>query len=215
MRSLSETDLAKKLWDYLNYRTPLIKSDAIIVLCSHDIRIAAYAAKLFHDGWAPTLVFTGGLSRFTSKIYKNSEAEAFAEVAQSMGVPNSSIIIETQSTNTQENLEFTMSQLKKLGHVPSTAILVQKPNMLRRVYATAKKLFPEIEFTVTSHEIEFNDAPHNYVSKDILIHELVGDIQRIKIYAERGFINAQEMDPDIWEAFSALVDKGYAGNLVK
>lgn len=209
------TALAKKIWDYCSHRTPLVKSDAIIVLCSHDIRIAEHAARLHLEGWAPLLVFSGGLSKFTSRIYKKSEAETFADVARALGVPAEAIILEKNSTNTQENLELTMSLMAQMGKAPKRAILVQKPNMLRRVYATAAKLFPDLKFATSSHEISFEEAPHEHVSQEMLIHELAGDIQRIKVYVEKGFIVPQEIDAEAWRAFEKLVELGFTKNLVK
>jgi uncharacterized SAM-binding protein YcdF (DUF218 family) len=207
--------LAKKIWDYCNFRTELSPADAIVVLCSHDIRIAEYASHLYHQGLAPWLVFSGGLSPFTAKIYVKSEAEEFGKVAESLKVPKASLLFETQSKNTQENLELAMMLLRKEGIEAKRVILVQKPNMLRRVYATATKLFPEIQFLISSHEIEFEDAPHEYISKEMLIHELTGDLQRIKLYAEKGFISPQEIDPSVWDAFERLKQMGYTGNLVR
>jgi uncharacterized SAM-binding protein YcdF (DUF218 family) len=206
--------LAQKIWNFCKLTTPVSKADAVVVLCSHDIRIAKYASDLFHQGLAPLLIFSGGLNGFTSKIYSTSEAEAFAKVALSEKVPASSILVETRSTNTQENLEFTMSLLQNSGRHLSSAILVQMPSMLRRVYATATKLFPEISFSVTSHDISFEDAPHPFLSKEMLIHQLVGDLQRLRVYADRGFIAPQDIDPTAWDAFLTLKDLGYVGNLV-
>lgn len=215
MRPSEIDSLALKIWDFCNFRTPLVRSDAIFVLCSHDIRIAKFAADLYFEGWAPYLVFSGGLSPFTSKIYDSTEAETFGQVARKLGVPASALILETQSRNTQENLEMTMRLMRSRDVSLRSAILVQKPNMLRRVYATATKLFPDIHFSVTSHDIGYAQASHEHISKETFVHELTGDLQRLKVYAERGFIVPQEMDPDAWGAFERLVEAGYRGNLVK
>ena len=72
-------DLALKIWEYNFLQQPLEKSDCILVLCSHDLRMADFAAKLFLQNWAPYLAFSGGLSGFTAKIFDRSEAEVFAE----------------------------------------------------------------------------------------------------------------------------------------
>jgi uncharacterized SAM-binding protein YcdF (DUF218 family) len=205
--------LAQQIWDYCNFRTPLVRSDGILVLCSHDIRIAEYAAKIFLEGWAPKLIFSGGLSPFTSKIYSSSEAEAFREIAIAERVPAQSIFIEDKSTNTQENLEFSFKLLNEKQSTPSKIILVQKPNMLRRVFATATKLFPDIEFSVSSHDIAFQDAPHRHLSKEMLIHELVGDLQRLITYADKGFINPQNIPLSVYKAYMDLKALGYTGNL--
>jgi len=52
--------LAKIIWDYHHIGHKLEKADCILVLGSSDIRIAEYGAKLFFDGWAPLIIFSGG-----------------------------------------------------------------------------------------------------------------------------------------------------------
>lgn len=52
---------AKILWDYLKLNQPLQKSDCILAMGSHDLRVAEYAASLVVEGWAPLLVCSGGL----------------------------------------------------------------------------------------------------------------------------------------------------------
>jgi len=215
MDDLKVNAFARQIWNYCNIQMPLIKSDAIVVLCSHDIRIAEFASKLFLEGWAPYLIFSGGISSFTSRIYSTSEAEVFREIAIANNIPPEAIIIETNSTNTQENLEFTWNIFEQRKLQPSKVILVQTPNMLRRAYATATHLFPDVEFFTTSHKISFEEAPHSYLSKEMLIHELVGDLQRISIYADRGFIKPQVIDPSVFNAYHELKNSGYKGNLIK
>ena len=42
--------LAEKLWDYHQMKHQLAPADAILVLCSHDERVAERGAQLFLDG---------------------------------------------------------------------------------------------------------------------------------------------------------------------
>ena len=48
--------LAQVLWDYHQLRHTLVASDAIMVLCSHDLRVAERGAELFLAGWSPLLL---------------------------------------------------------------------------------------------------------------------------------------------------------------
>lgn len=95
---------AKTIWDYHRLNHLIEKSDCIIVLGSHDIRVAERGAQLFLDGWAPLLLFSGGLGNFTKNIWNETEADKFAKIASSMGVPSGKILIEDKSTNTGENI---------------------------------------------------------------------------------------------------------------
>ena len=55
--------LARKIWNYHHVNHKLQKADAIFVLCSHDLRVADYSAKLFFNNFAPILIFSGGIAR--------------------------------------------------------------------------------------------------------------------------------------------------------
>ena len=52
------------------------------------------------------------------------------------------------------------------------------------------------------------------LSADDVVSIMVGDLQRVRIYPEKGFQIAQEIPPDVWAAFEALVDAGYDRHLV-
>ena len=44
---------------------------------------------------------------------------------------------------------------------------------------------------------------------------MVGDLQRIKLYAEKGFQVYQEIPEAVWQAYEALVALGFTSQLVK
>ena len=99
--------LAERVWRYHHMDHELQKSDIILVLCSHDTTVAERGAQLFLDGWAPLLVFSGGLGAITRRLWSDPEADRFARIAIEMGVPEDRILIENRSTNTGENVAFT------------------------------------------------------------------------------------------------------------
>jgi uncharacterized SAM-binding protein YcdF (DUF218 family) len=207
--------LAKIIWDYLYLGQKLEKADAIFALGSHDLRVPEYAAKLFLDGWAPLLIFSGKEGRLTSKLWNKSEAEMFADVAMKAGVPAEKIIIEKEATNTGENILFTKKLLEERGLDIQKFILVQKPFMERRAYATFKKRWPEKDFIVASPPITFEEAPDEVKPKEVLINILVGDLQRIKIYPKKGYQIPQDIPPEVWDAYEKLIALGYTHHLVE
>ena len=154
--------LAKILWDYMHMHHELEKADAIFVLGSSDTRIAEYAAELYLEGWAPLIIFSGdtGMWGKSRELWGMSEAEKFASVARDMGVPESALLLEDKSTNTGENIQFTRVLLEKKNLHPKKFILVQKPYMERRTYATFMKQWPGMECLVTSPPISFEDYPN-------------------------------------------------------
>jgi len=207
--------LAKKLWDYHHMGHQPVPSDCILALGSHDTRVAEAAAQLYLEGLAPLLIFSGGLGNLTLGVWDEPEADKFAAIAIKMGVPEKDIIIENQSTNTGENIIFTQQALKERGLAPKTFIVVQKPYMERRSYATFKKRWPEKEFVVASPQIPFEEYPTEEISMEDVIHIMAGDLQRIKLYPEKGFQIYQEIPEDVWEAWEELVRRGYTGNLIE
>ncbi len=209
-----DNQLAKIIWDYQLMHHQLQKADLILALGSHDVRVAEYAAKLYLAGWAPLLMFSGGRGRLTEK-WQKPEAEIFAEAAIKMGVPEDKILIEDQSTNTGENITFTKNILDTRGLNPKKIILVQKPYMERRSYATFKKQLPDIDIVVTSPQIPFEKYDLEDRPKDQKIHVLVGDMQRIKIYGDKGFMIPQDIPKEVWDAYEELVKRGYTIQLVK
>jgi len=207
--------LAKKIWDYHRLNQKPEKSDCILVLGSHDLRVAARGAELFLAGYAPLIVFSGGLGHLTKGLWSKAEADKFAAIALKMGVPKESMLLENRSTNTGENILFTKKLLAEKGIAPKRILLVQKPYMERRTYATFKKLWPEQEFLVTSPQLSFEDYPSSKIPEDFFIGVMVGDLQRIKKYSEKGFQIAQEIPADIWQAYEQLVAAGYTEHLIR
>jgi uncharacterized SAM-binding protein YcdF (DUF218 family) len=201
---------ARLIWEYHLMHHELEKSGCILVLGSHDTRVAERGAQLFLEGWAPLLIMSGGLGRLTKNSWTEAEADCFARIAQNMGVPAEAILIENRSTNTGENILFTRALLEHHQIDPADFILVQKPYMERRSFATFKKCWPEKEVRVTSPQISFDDYPAGEMTLEKMIGIMVGDLQRIKIYPEKGFQIEQHIPEDVWKAFEFLVAAGYS-----
>lgn len=208
------TALAKKLWDYHHTNQVPEKSDCILALGSHDLRVAERAAELYLDGFAPLLIMSGGLGNFTKDMWTEKEADKFAAIAIQKGVPENAILIENKSTNTGENILFTQKLLEEKGMYPQSFIVVQKPYMERRSYATFKKHWPDRSLIVTSPQISFKEYPTQEISMEKVINIMVGDLQRIKIYPEKGFQIYQEIPPEVWNAFEKLVALGFGKHLI-
>ena len=211
--------LVQTLWNYHQLNHELTRSDAIMVLCSHDLRVADRAAELFHERWAPLLIFSGGLGAITSRFWTSPEAELFAARAVDMGVDPKSIVVENRSSNTGENVLFTRRLLAERGLDPHTFILVQKPYMERRAYATFRKVWPEKSVVVTSPRTSLDaylsDYTNQALSVDDVISIMVGDLQRIRVYPERGFQIDQDIPDEVWHAYEELVKAGYDRHLLR
>ena len=207
------------LWNYHRLGHELRRSDAILVLCSHDRLVAERGAELWLANWAPLLIFSGGLGAVTSRFWTEPEADQFARIAMDMGVPRDAILIENRSTNTGENVLFTRRMLEERGLDPHSFIVVQKPYMERRSYATFKKVWPDKTPVVTSPQLSLDEylgrVAEGPLSAEETIAIMVGDLQRIRLYPEKGFQIPQEIPDDVWSAYETLVAAGYDKYLVR
>ncbi|MBX3255093.1 MAG: YdcF family protein [Chitinophagaceae bacterium] len=207
--------LAKELWDYHHMNHELKRSDCILALGSHDVRVAARAADLYLQGFAPLIVFSGGLGNLTSDIWTVPEADQFAAIAIQKGVPEKDILIENQSTNTGENITFSQRLLKESGLDPQTFIVVQKPYMERRSFATFKKHWPDKELLVTSPQYSFEAYPTKDITLEKVINIMVGDLQRIRIYPAKGFQIPMDIPASVWQAYEKLIAAGFDKHLAR
>ncbi|EQA36638.1 hypothetical protein LEP1GSC047_3227 [Leptospira inadai serovar Lyme str. 10] len=103
-------------------------ADAIVVLGGAIDNLALYgdrpqlgsaaermtdAVILYREHKAPKIVFTGGSGHLLFQARKESEA---AEIfLNSLGVPKSALVLESESRNTKENAEFTAEIFRKRG----------------------------------------------------------------------------------------------------
>ena len=207
--------LAKQLWDYHHMDHQLAKADCILALGSHDLRVADRAAELYLEGWAPLVIMSGGLGNFTQEMWTEKEADKFAAIAIQKGVPADTILIENQSTNTGENIMYTQQLLKGKGLELQHFIVVQKPYMERRSYATFKKHWPDKDMLVTSPQIPFEEYANEEIPLEKVINIMAGDLQRIKLYPAKGFQIHQEIPLQVWDAYERLVALGFDQHLMK
>ncbi len=207
------------LWDYLSLHQQPRKADLIVGFGCYDDNVARRAAQLYHQGYAPKILFTGGVGRNTRDLFTRTEAESFAAVAMDCGIPQEAILLENRSANTKENIEFTRALLEEKG-VPHSRILgVHKPYMERRIYAAMVVYWPELDFSVTSFQQTLKEAlaesARQGMKEKDTICTIVGDFQRIELYARKGYQLPQYIPPEAWDAFHALVKMGFDTQLAK
>ena len=207
------------IWDYLRLGEEPCKADCIVGFGNFNVNIARRAAELYHQGWAEKILFTGGLGRNTLGMLPEPEAVRFAKVAMGCGVPEKDIILEDKSTNTAENILFTHELLKKLGMPHSHLLGVHQPFMERRIKAAFGVYWPGVKFTVTSPQVTIPEyleaAKVQGVTERASIEVIVGDFQRMELYAQKGWQLPQEIPEEAWDAFHQLVALGYDGQLAK
>ena len=207
------------IWNYLCLNQTPQQSDVIVGFGNFNTDIARRAAQLYHQGYAPKILFTGGLGRNTEGLLPEPEALRFAKVAMACGVPEEDILLEDKSANTKENIEFTR-QLLEEQEIPHSRILgVHQPFMERRITAAMGVYWPEREFSVTSPQVSIPEylqrAKEQGISENASISVIVGDFQRMDLYAKLGYQLPQHIPEEAWQAFHQLVAMGYDKQLAK
>ena len=207
------------IWDFLCLNREPCKADVIVGFGNFNTDIARRAAELYHQGLAPKILFTGGLGRNTEGLLPEPEAVRFAKVAMACGVPEADIILEDKSKNTADNIVFTRELLEKRGIKHDHILGVHQPFMERRIKAAMGVYWPELHFSVTSPQVTIPEylarAKEQGVSENASISVIVGDFQRMELYAQKGWQLPQEIPAECWEAFHELVAMGYDKQLAK
>jgi uncharacterized SAM-binding protein YcdF (DUF218 family) len=206
---------AQAIWDYHQVHHPARPCSAGIGLGSHDLGVAALAADLYRAGLFPMLVFTGANSPTTSARFPRGEAVHFAEHATSLGVPASAIVVEPEAANTGQNIAFSRRALAAAGIAVSSVMLISKPYMERRAYATARKTWPEVETVCASERLSLDDYLKVIGDDKLVIDMLAGDLQRVIEYPALGFAIPQDVPPQVMDAYQRLTARGYDSRLLK
>ncbi|QIL86379.1 YdcF family protein [Vibrio sp. HDW18] len=195
------------LWHYLQLHQPIEPADVIVVLGSNDLRVAEHAAKLYHQGLAPCLLFSGGYGRFTQGVFSEPEAQLFAAIAKDAGVPAHAILLETQSTNSGENIRFSHQLLVERSQPAKRILLLHKPYMERRAYATFMQQWPDPvdSVQVSSSAASFFDYLTHELTSDVVLSTMLEDFERIRDYPALGFQIEQPISPQVMQAYQALL----------
>ena len=205
---------AKLIWDYHQMHHETRPADAAIGLGSHDLGVAAFSAELYRAGLFPHLVFTGGNSPTTAKVFPRGEAVHFREHAIELGVPASAILLEPNAGNTGQNIALSRAVLAAAGITPKTVLLVSKPYMERRSFATARKLWPEVEIVCASEPLTFDGYLKSIGDEKLVLDMLVGDLQRVIEYPKLGFAIEQDVPEDVHAAYESLLADGFDSRLL-
>ncbi|UWE12960.1 YdcF family protein [Actinacidiphila bryophytorum] len=205
---------ARTVWDYLLMGHEPRACSAAIGLGSHDLGVATRTAELYGAGLFPVVVFSGGNSPTTLARFPRGEAVHYREHALALGVPDQAILLEPDSANTGENITFSRRVLAAAGVMPESVLLVSKPYMERRSFATAGKLWPRVEFVCASERVEFDAYVKGIGDEKMVIDMVVGDLQRVIEYPKLGFALEQDVPQAVAAAYASLVRDGFTSRLI-
>jgi uncharacterized SAM-binding protein YcdF (DUF218 family) len=210
-------DLARIIWDYHQLPQEPHHADAIVALGTNDLRVATFAASLYRRGLAPLLIFSGGIAHQGDLLatgWTRPEAEVFAAAAMAEGVPAGHILLESRALNTAENIRFTRALLLDRGLRATRLLFVCKPFMQRRVRATLAVEWPEMAVSVVSQAMTLEEYFTPKLPPEKIIPILLGDLQRLWIYASKGWSAPQDFPAGVLDAYRELVRLGFTQHLL-
>lgn len=189
---------AASLWNFLAPHQLPETVDAIFVFGGVNLRVPSQAAELYKAQYSSTLLVSGGAGSRTHLHFDIPEAEAFVRVLNQAGVPSNDIIVETKASNTGQNVEFGMSKL--LARFPdiSSLLLVATPFIMRRCIATFKQQYPQVRVIPCPPVGGYQDFVDRPISE--FINRLVGEVDRLDMYSESGFIVPVSVPPAVRQA---------------
>lgn len=205
---------AQRLWDFQQMGHEPRPCSVAIGLGSHDLGVADTTVGLYHRGMAPLIVFTGATSRTTRERMPRGEAEHYRDRAMELGVPAAAILVEPNARNTGENIRFSRTLLAERRVAVSSVLLISKPYEERRAYATARKLWPDVEWVSASAPMTLPEYVDSIQDARLVIDMLVGAQQRLTVYPRHGFMIEQEIPEDVAAAYERLRGEGFTSRLV-
>jgi len=205
-------DAARPIWRFLRKCDRPLKSDAIFVFGSDRPAVADKAITLYRNGFAGKILFTGGVAGRFRLSEGISEAENFRNYALQKGVPGKDILVETRSSNTQENILKGIAVLRKKKIPFSRLILVSLPYQSLRQWATFEKL--RQDWAAGLRSIEVSNCPANYTLWHVRdagifkaeLDRMLGEIDRIMKYRmpPYEFMVYMDIPNDVMKAYHDL-----------
>jgi uncharacterized SAM-binding protein YcdF (DUF218 family) len=185
-------------------------SDAVVVCCSYDLRVCDYACELIRQDVAPRLVLSGNTGNWTRHLWKLTEAQVFRNRALANGVSANQIYLEENATNFGENIAFVRQLMPDLQRVT----FVTKPASVLRVSLTVPVRWPGIAAFVDAPPFAFPEEVSNVIGVFGVMHEMVGDIDRVIQYPSKGFQIPHVLPADIIDSWKALLAEGFGNHLL-
>jgi uncharacterized SAM-binding protein YcdF (DUF218 family) len=205
------------VWDYMRLVHPPRQADAILTLGSFDVQAAVHAARLWKAGLAPVVIMSGGIAHRGDLLetgWDKSEAEVFADAARREGVPAEALLLEDRAQNTGDNFIFGRAVAEAAGLRVGKLLVVAKPYMTRRGFATGRKHWPDAELVMQCEDIDVVRYFARAADPERTLLALIGDLHRIVVYPALGFMIEQPVPAPVLEAMRRLVDAGYGARLL-
>lgn len=180
--------------DFIFMEDQIEKADVILIPGGSHKQLIEHAAKLYHEGFAPYILPSGGSNDKLTNY--SSEWEFLYKNALELGVPKEAILKEDKSSHTFENAEFSLSVLKENDIKVNKAILVCKNFHARSAYFTYATVFPSDIKIIVSPVIDGKDIrKDNWFLDKAKTHRVMSEVVKIGSYFEKHiFIEKKKVD---------------------
>lgn len=210
----------KEIWNYMNLNQVIKKCDLIVGCGCTNRDIPKLCSRLYKEGFAKEIAFTGGYGKVTKNINSKTEAEIFRDIAIEQGVSPNDIYLDTKSRNTKENFINLQEIIKNNDLNVNSILIVHNAMYERRTYNTAKKILKDKEIMITSNKTTFDDYFINLKNKSYdEIHTIIAihtsNIQRMIIYPCLGFQIEDEVPEKLINVYYHLKSLGYDDFIIK
>jgi uncharacterized SAM-binding protein YcdF (DUF218 family) len=210
--------LAQTLFDYLTVRSSnLDRADVIIGFGHFDPKIPARCYDLYRKGYASRLLFTGGMGAGTADL-RQPEALYFRDEVKRLypEIPEGALVLEAESTHTGENVLYSLRCLQEIGVGSglTQVILVANAYRQRRVWLTWQRHAPSVSAFNAPPSTTFETEQAMFAEKgQDLIGFMIGEVDRIRRYADLGYIVRVKVPGEIMRACDHLRDLGYGSDV--
>ena len=165
------------------------KVDIIFLPGGSFPEIPERATKLYHDGYTPLLLPSGGVSVKSGKFngvksktdiygkeYK-TDCEFYTDVLLKNGVPNDSIICEDKSDHTRDNAFMSRKSTNENGLAIKKGMICCKSFHARRCLMLYQLAFPEAEISVVPVDC-YGITRDNWYTQEYGIDRVLGELAR-------------------------------------
>lgn len=185
---------AKQIADYLLVETALEPADVCIVFGNRDLELSAKrAADLYKQGLFKRIVASGGV---VDRASGQLQAEYVADELVRHGVPADAVIKENMSTNTGENVQFSMALMESemgLDNVKSV-MAVGRIEASRRYLMTIERWMPGRKLMIAP--VSMHKTPKDQWHRDEKFRDgVLKELGKLSGYFKKGFISEVSLTP--------------------
>ena len=129
-------------------------------------------------------------------------------------MPTKALLLEEHAQNTGDNFVLGRALAEAAGLRIRKLLVVAKPYMTRRGFATGRQLWPEVELVMQCEDIDVARYFEREADPERTLLALIGDLHRIVVYPALGYQIAQPVPASVSDALEGLVEAGYGARLL-